>query len=105
MAHVRTGDLVVVTKGKYKGRRGKVLRVLGDRVVVEKVKMVKRHTKPSQRNQAGGIVEKEGTLHISNVLLWDEKAQKGVRTRTAVDGDKKVRASVKTDTKFPTAGM
>lgn len=105
MAHVRRGDLVVVTKGKYKGRRGKVLRIVGDRVIVEKVKMVKRHTKPTQRNQAGGIVEKEGTLHISNVLLWDEKAQKGVRTRTVADGDKKVRASVKTDTKFPTAGM
>lgn len=105
MAHVRRGDLVVVTKGKYKGRRGKVLRVDGDRVTVEKVKMVKRHTKPSQRNQTGGIIEKEGTLHISNVLLWDEKAQKGVRTRTVTEGDKKVRGSVKSDTKFPSAGM
>ena len=105
MAHVRRGDLVVVTKGKYKGRKGKVLRVVGDRVVVEKVKMVKRHTKATQQTPQGGIIEKEGTLHISNVLLWDEKAGKGVRTRSTVDGDKKVRTSVKTDTKFPTAGM
>jgi large subunit ribosomal protein L24 len=105
MAHVRRGDLVVVTKGKYKGRKGKVLRVVGDRVVVEKVKMVKRHTKATQQTPQGGIIEKEGTLHISNVLLWDEKANKGVRTRTVADGDKKVRGSVKTDTKFPTAGM
>ena len=44
MAHVRRGDLVVVTKGKDKGKRGKVLRVLGERVIVEKVAMVKRHT-------------------------------------------------------------
>jgi large subunit ribosomal protein L24 len=105
MAHVRRGDLVVVTKGKYKGRKGKVVRVVGDRVIVEKVKMVKRHTKATQQTPQGGIIEKEGTLHLSNVLLWDEKAQKGVRSRTVVDGDKKVRTSVKTDTKFPTAGM
>jgi large subunit ribosomal protein L24 len=105
MAHVRRGDLVVVTKGKYKGRKGKVVRVIGDRVIVEKVKMVKRHTKATQQTPQGGIIEKEGTLHISNVLLWDEKAQKGVRSRTVADGDKKVRISVKTDTKFPTAGM
>jgi large subunit ribosomal protein L24 len=105
MAHVRRGDLVVVTKGKYKGRKGKVLRVVGDRVIVEKVKMVKRHTKATQQTPQGGIIEKEGTLHISNVLLWDEKHQRGVRTRNVTDGDKKVRASVKTDTKFPTAGM
>jgi large subunit ribosomal protein L24 len=105
MAHVRRGDLVVVTKGKYKGRRGKVLRIVGERVIIEKVKMVKRHTKASQKTPQGGIIEKEGTLHISTVLLWDEKAQKGVRTRTVKDGDKKVRTSVKTDTKFPTAGM
>jgi large subunit ribosomal protein L24 len=105
MAHVCRGDLVVVTKGKYKGRRGKVLRIVGDRVVVEKVKMVKRHTKATQKTPQGGIIEKEGTLHLSTVLLWDEKAQKGVRTRTVTEDGKKVRISVKTDTKFPTAGM
>ncbi|MEZ4359406.1 MAG: 50S ribosomal protein L24 [Kofleriaceae bacterium] len=105
MAHIRRGDLVVVTKGKDKGRRGKVLRVLGDRVIVERVRMVKRHTKATQQNPQGGIIEKEGTIHISNLLLWDEKAQKGVRTRTVVDGDQKVRVSTKSDTKFPTAGM
>jgi large subunit ribosomal protein L24 len=105
MAHVRRGDLVVVTKGKDKGRRGKVLRIVGDRVVVERVQMVKRHTKATQQTPQGGIIEKEGTIHISNVQLWDEKAQKGVRTRVVKDGDEKVRVSVKSDTKFPTAGM
>ena len=105
MAHVRRGDLVVVTKGKDKGKKGKVLRIVGDRVIVEKVMMVKRHTKPTQKNPQGGIVEKEGTVHISNVLLWDEKLGRGTRTRMVVEGDKKVRVGVKSGTKFPSAGI
>lgn len=105
MAHVRRGDLVVVTKGKDKGKKGKVLRIVGDRVIVEKVMMVKRHTKPTQKNPQGGIVEKEGTVHISNVLLWDEKLGRGTRTRMVVEGDKKVRVGVKSGTKFPSAGL
>jgi large subunit ribosomal protein L24 len=105
MAHVRRGDLVVVTKGKDKGKKGKVLRVVGDRVIVEKVMMVKRHTKPTQKNPQGGIVEKEGTVHISNVLLWDEKLGRGTRTRWVVEGDTKVRVGVKSGTKFPSAGI
>lgn len=105
MAHVRRGDLVVVTKGKDKGKRGKVLRVIGDRVVVEKVMMVKRHTKPTQKNPQGGIVEKEGTIHISNVALWDEKLGRGTRTKIVVENGEKVRVGVKSGTKFPTPGM
>ncbi len=105
MAHVRRGDLVVVTKGKDKGKRGKVLRVLGERIIVEKVAMVKRHTKASQKNPNGGILEKEGTIAIANVALWDEKLGRGTRTRWAVDGDTKVRVGVKSGTKFPAAGL
>jgi large subunit ribosomal protein L24 len=105
MAHVRRGDLVVVTKGKDKGKKGKILRIVGDRVIVEKVMMVKRHTKPTQKNPQGGIVEKEGTVHISNVLLWDEKLGRGTRTKMVVEGDKKVRVGVKSGTKFPSAGI
>ena len=105
MAHVRRGDLVVVTKGKDKGKKGKVLRIVGDRVIVEKVMMVKRHTKPTQKNPQGGIVEKEGTVHISNVLLWDEKLGRGTRTKWVVEGDTKVRVGVKSGTKFPSAGI
>ena len=85
MAHVRRGDLVVVTKGKDKGKRGKVLKVEGDRVIVEKVNIIKRHTKPSQKNPQGGIVEKEGTIAIANVLLWDEKLGRGTRTKFVVE--------------------
>ncbi len=105
MAHVRKGDMVVVTGGSSKGKRGKVLRVLGNRVVVEKVAMIKRHTKASQKNPQGGIVDKEGSIHISNVALWDEKLARGTRTKTTVDGDSKVRVGVKSGTKFPSAGM
>ena len=68
--HVRKGDKVVVIAGKEKGKRGKVLRILTekDRVVVERVNMVKRHTKPTQRNPRGGIIEKEGSIELSNVV-------------------------------------
>jgi large subunit ribosomal protein L24 len=103
--HVRKGDMVVVTAGAYKGKRGKILRVVGNRVIVEKVAMIKRHTKASQKNPQGGIVDKEGTIHISNVSLWDDKVGRGTRTKIAVDGDNKVRVGVKSGTKFPTAGM
>jgi large subunit ribosomal protein L24 len=103
--HVRKGDLVIVTSGAYKGRRGKVLRVVGDRVVVEKVAMIKRHTKASQKTPQGGIIDKEGTIHISNVALFDDKLGRGTRTKIVVDGGQKVRVGVKSGTKFPTVGM
>ena len=103
--HVRKGDHVIVTSGAYKGKKGKILRVIGDRVIVEKVAMVKRHTRPTQKNPQGGIVDKEGTIHISNVALFDSKTNKGTRTKTVTDGDEKVRVAVQTGTKFPNAGM
>jgi large subunit ribosomal protein L24 len=104
-AHVRKGDLVVVIAGSHKGKRGKILRVLGDRVVVEKVAMIKRHTKATQKNPQGGIVDKEGSIHISNVALYDESTSRGTRTKTVTDGGQKVRVGVKSGAKFPTAGM
>ncbi len=104
-AHVRKGDLVIVIAGSHKGKKGKILRVDGDRVVVEKVAMIKRHTKATQKNPQGGIVDKEGTIHISNVQLFDEKTNKGTRTKNSQDGDKKVRLGVKSGTWFPTPGM
>ncbi|NVB83188.1 MAG: 50S ribosomal protein L24 [Kofleriaceae bacterium] len=105
MPHVRKGDQVVVTAGAYKGKRGQVLKVVGDRVIIEKVAMIKRHTRPTQKNPQGGIVDKEGSVHISNVALYDEKTSRGTRTKIVADGDKKVRVGVKSGTKFPTAGM
>jgi len=72
--HIRKNDVVLVISGKYKGRRGRVLRVDRDkdRVVVEGVNLIKRHTKPTNRNQQGGIIEREGTIHLSNVMPWCE---------------------------------
>jgi large subunit ribosomal protein L24 len=106
MAHIRKGDSVVVIAGAYKGKRGKVLRVLANgRVIIEKVAMVKRHTRPTQKNPQGGIVDKEGSIHMSNVQLFDDKTNKGTRTKVVADGDGKVRVGVKSGTKFQTAGM
>jgi len=61
---------VVVLAGTEKGKRGKIIHVLGrkQRVIVEGVKMIKRHTRKSQQNPEGGIIEREGTLHLSNVM-------------------------------------
>ena len=69
MAHVKKGDTVLVLAGADKGKTGRVLRVIPDKdkVVVEGVNMIKRHTRPTQRNPKGGIVEKEAPIHISNV--------------------------------------
>jgi len=74
--NIRKNDTVVVISGKYKGRRGRVLRVFPkkERVLVEGVNMIKRHTRPSSRNQQGGIVEKEAPIHMSNVMPWCESA-------------------------------
>ena len=105
MAHVRKGDTVVVISGSNKGKKGKVLRVDGQRVVIEKVAMIKRHTKASQKSPQGGILDKEGSIHISNVALFDDKTSRGTRTKIVTDGETKVRVGSKTGTKFPTAGM
>ena len=105
MAHVRRGDLVVVTKGKEKGKRGKVLRVIGDRVVVEKLNMVKKHAKATQANPQGGILDKEGTIHISNVALFDEKLGRATRTKVLIEDGTKIRVGVKSGTRFPNPGL
>ncbi len=93
MQKIRKGDDVVVTTGKDRGKRGTVLRVIPerDRIVVENINVVKRHTKPNpQRGIAGGIVEKEMPIHISNVMLFNPQTKKGDRVgfRTLEDGRK-----------------
>ena len=79
MNKIRKGDEVVVITGREKGRRGTVIEVLpNERVLVENVNMVKRHTRPNpQRGVQGGIVEKEAALHLSNVMLWNPATKKG----------------------------
>jgi large subunit ribosomal protein L24 len=82
--HIRKNDLVEVLSGKEKGKTGKVLRVdpKKDRVLVEKVNFVKRHTKPTGRTRQGGIIQKEAPLHVSNVLLVCPKCNQGKRMGT-----------------------
>ncbi|HEY3353312.1 MAG TPA: 50S ribosomal protein L24 [Polyangia bacterium] len=89
--HVRKGDTVVVVTGKEKGKRGKVLRILTkkDRVLVERVNMVKRHTKPSQKHPQGGIIEKEGSIEISNLQIYCPKCDAPRRTGVKVREDGK----------------
>jgi large subunit ribosomal protein L24 len=96
--HVRKNDRVIVIAGKEKGKVGRVLRVLLDsnRVLVEGLNKVKRHTKPDQQNQQGGIVEKEAPIHASNVALV-EKDGKPTRVGFQVLEDgKKIRISRRT---------
>jgi large subunit ribosomal protein L24 len=104
--HVRKGDQVVVVAGKEKGKRGRVLRLLTakNRVLIERINMVKRHTKPTQRSPRGGIIEKEAGLPASNVSLWCAKCAAPRRAKHEVDGnDKKRRACVKCGTAFETS--
>lgn len=80
MNRIRKGDQVVVITGKNKGQKGEVIRVAGDKLVVSNVNLIKRHTKPNpQANQAGGIVEREAPIHISNVMVFNPAAGKGDR--------------------------
>jgi len=81
MRKITKGDEVVVLAGRDKGKRGSVLRVLGDdQVVVENLNMVKRHTKPNpQRGEAGGILDKEMPMHLSNVALYNSDTGKADR--------------------------
>ena len=91
MNRIRKGDQVLVIAGKNKGQRGDVLRVDGDRVFVSNANIVKRHTKPNpQANQAGGIVEREASIHISNVQPFNPATGKGERVgaKSLEDGRK-----------------
>ena len=91
MNRIRKGDQVIVTAGKDKGKKGEVVRVLGEKVVVSNINVVKRHTKPNpQAGQPGGVVERESPIHISNVMLFNSAAKKGDRVGVKVleDGRK-----------------
>jgi large subunit ribosomal protein L24 len=93
MERIRKGDTVVVIAGKEKGKRGKVLRVLtkNNRVVIERVAMIKRHTKPTQTDQKGGIIDREGSVHISNVMPVDPGTDKPTRVKVKTDGGTRLR--------------
>ncbi len=94
MKKIRKGDEIYVLSGRDRGKRGVVLRVLGqDRVIVEAVHVVKRHTKPNpQAGKPGGIVEKEAPIHISNIALFNPVTQKPDRVAIqTLEDNRKVR--------------
>lgn len=92
MAKIKTNDEVIVIAGKDKGKRGKVLRVAEDRVTVSGVNLVKKHVKPNPaRGTQGGIEEREASLHISNVALFNAATQKADRVGYKIEDAAKVR--------------
>mgnify|MGYP001329872879 CR=1 FL=1 len=94
MQRIKKDDLVKVISGNQKGKQGKVLKILKDqnRIIVEKVNLTKRHTKPGKKNQTGGIVEAEGSINSSNVMLICPRCNTATRVGiTKLEDDKKVR--------------
>ena len=84
---IRKNDMVMVITGKDKGKTGKVISVLAERsrAFVEKLNMVKKHQKPTQKMKQGGIVQKEASIHLSNLMIYCSKCGKGVRVGVKVD--------------------
>jgi large subunit ribosomal protein L24 len=96
-AKIKKGDKVVVLTGRDKGRQGEVTRVWPkeERVLVQGLNLVKRHTRPSQGDPTGGIKTKEAPLHISNVAFVDPKSGEPTRVGFRIEGDRKVRFAKK----------
>ncbi|MBU3002570.1 MAG: 50S ribosomal protein L24 [Paraglaciecola sp.] len=91
---IRRDDEIIVLAGKDKGKQGKVLKVIpaANRLIVEGVNIIKKHTKPNpQLGEAGGIVEKEASIHVSNVAIYNSKTGKADRVGFRLEGEKKVR--------------
>jgi large subunit ribosomal protein L24 len=107
-ARIKTDDDVIVIGGKDRGKRGKVLRVdpKHERVYIEGLNMVKRHERPRQvagaqrTEQVGGVIEKEGPIHLSNVMLADPKDGKPTRVRIELIDGKRHRVAVRSGTRI-----
>jgi large subunit ribosomal protein L24 len=95
---VKKGDVVVVISGQDKGKKGKVLKAMPStkKVIVEKVNFIKKHSRPTQQNQKGGIIEREAPIHVSNVMLFNEKISETTRAVFKKTGDTRVRVCKKT---------
>jgi large subunit ribosomal protein L24 len=93
MRKIKRDDDVIVLAGKDKGKRGKVVSQVGeDRLIVSGINMIKKHQKPNpQANVAGGIIEKEAPIQISNIAIYNSATSKADRVGFKVEGDKKVR--------------
>jgi len=101
--YLKSGMTVKVIRGNHKGKEGKILRILKDRnrVIVEGVNLIKKHTKPSQENPKGGIVEREGSLHVSNVMyihggeptrIGFKKLEDGSKVRVAIKNGEEIKS-------------
>ena len=104
--HIHRGDTVQVISGNDRGRRGRVLRVMesSDRLIVEGVRMMKRHTRPTQRDPQGGIVEREAPIAASNVMVICPKSDEPTRIRVkCLDDGRRVRVSARTGEMIDTA--
>jgi large subunit ribosomal protein L24 len=105
-ARIRTDDEVIVISGKDRGKKGKVLRVdpKKDRVYVEGLNMIKRHQRPQQTGataqQTGGVIEKEGPIHLSNVMLLDPKDGKPTRVGVEIADGKRFRIARRSGTRI-----
>jgi len=98
MNRIKTGDDVIVLAGKDKGRRGAVARIMGDRVIVDGINMIKKHAKGNpQAGDPGGIQEQEASIHASNVALWNPKAKKADRVGIRLNGSGKRERFFKSD--------
>jgi large subunit ribosomal protein L24 len=86
---IRKNDMVMVIAGNARGKSGKVLKVYPERerIIVEGVNIMKRHSRPSQRNPQGGIVQREASIHVSNVMLLDPKTNQPTRVGTKLTRD------------------
>ena len=95
---IKKGDIVKVISGSYSGKEGRVLKVLNDRerLIVEGINMLKKHMRPNQENQQGAIIEKEGSIHVSNIQLIHNGKGTKVGYQFSKDG-KKNRFSKKTN--------
>ncbi len=95
---IKKGDFVIVISGQDKGKKGRVLKAFPQtqKVVVERVNFIKKHARPTQRQQKGGIIEKEAPIHVSNVQLFNEKLGENTRAVYKIIGDSRVRVCKKT---------
>lgn len=93
MNKIRKGDSVIVLTGRDKGKTGEVLQILSnDRAMVNGINLVKKHTKPNPMSgTAGGIVEQEASIHISNIAIYNSKTNKADKVAIQVEGGKKAR--------------
>ena len=96
--NIRKGDQVQVISGNDRGKRGRVLSVSKEknRAIVEGIRLMKRHTRPTQRDPQGGIIEREAAIHVSNLMVIDPKSDKPTRVgKKKIENGKYVRTSVR----------